>query len=228
MKSKILAFAAILVFGTGVGFFVYGVVFVDSHHLGKPLQGKDVKVKLEKRRHHHKSGIVELLQTEEWTQKSDGSYRLIKTLWQRNGEIAKMVELASENGKGFFKIDRENQKLIWLADRAPFTPEFQSDVARKAEHYVGDGQILGHHVIIQKFSNEPEYGEVHLSTEYNDLVLKMIERFDDATIITEAVEITELKSGALEFEPLPEWEVDYSKMKTDQEKEKQRREEKKE
>lgn len=145
-------------------------------------------------------------------QRSDGSWKQVSTYTSADGKVKKENIGFGLMGRGVFEVNQRNHALYFLSEM-PANPFYSPKDLRRDERYVRDDSVLGYETRVLRFPADDGSGyiENYYAPALHDLLIKTVSVSEEATSVTEAVQIQLGEPSQDEFSSLPDWPIRYDR-----------------
>jgi hypothetical protein len=144
-------------------------------------------------------------------QQANGEWKeVVSYLNSDDGSVIKKVEKYAVNGRGLFKVDEQNKKLVFLGMRPDALIIRSSEELRKDSEFVREESILGYQTfVLRQNLDESNYTEVYTAPDLQGIPLRIDFVSDKSRTTIEAVEV-DLSEDALNgLTVMPDYPIDY-------------------
>lgn len=149
-------------------------------------------------------------------QKSDGTWRQVRTYRNAEGKILKKDISVGVPGQGVFKIDRVQRTLDFISimpskEAAAYVSIYDG---RKDPSYLKDDWVAGHKTYVLRLSSDDGgYMDLYYAPDLDGHLIKMVNVSPYGISVEEPVEIKLGDPDEKVFGSLPKWLVKYDRFK---------------
>jgi len=145
-------------------------------------------------------------------QRSDGSWKQVSTYTSPDGKLQKENIGFGLMGRGVFEVNKRN-RILYFISAMPANPFYSPNDLRRDERYVRDDSVLGYETRVLRFPDDDGSGyiENYYAPALHDLLLKTVSVSEEATSVTEAVQIQLGEPSEDEFRSLPDWPIRFDR-----------------
>lgn len=204
--NNLLKPISILVFVIGVVVLVFGYSINNSN-----IVNRDVKITYIQKAVFANGSQLKNTRRIFRLLKSDGSWKETTIELNEDGSTRKEFVQYAINGRGVFRVDEKNKRLLFIGDRPAQIPVYSAEAARNRPNFIGENSVLGYKTIVTRDRlDESSYMKIHSSVDFNGLRLKWIDMNDNVANIFEATDIRVERITDEEFGSMPNYPVDNS------------------
>lgn len=161
-------------------------------------------------------------------EKSDGSGRSLQAIIERrqqsNGEwketvswfdldgatVIKKTEKYAINGRGLYKVDEENKRLVFLGLRPEEPVAPLPEELRKNPNFVREDSVLGYPTFVSRQDfDKNNYTEIYTAPALQGVSLKTIIGSDESKTVIEAVKVERESKTTSTPTEMPDYPISY-------------------
>lgn len=149
--------------------------------------------------------------TEVRYQKSDGTWKQVRTYFGPDGKMLKEDIAFGQVGRGVFHVDEENKALQFLSQMEAVPVNRAGYDRHKDEKFVREEMVLGYRTEVLRFAKNDgsSYMEEYYAPALGGLAIKTVTVNSRGTSVKEPVQIQLGEPPESEFIVLPGWPVRY-------------------
>ena len=208
-KRNIYKFAA-------VGVFLLGIITVVVGYTERSANIQTAKSPTSFRVVYHQymedaDGKHNIQAITERVQQSNGEWKeIVSYLNPKDGSVDKRVEKFALNGRGLFKVDEQNKKLVFLGLR-PETPNVPSSTDFKnSPDFVREDSLLNYQTFVLRHKiDDSNYTESFIAPSLQGVPLKIVFAAEKNRTVIEAVSIESVEDSPSLIASMPDYPVDY-------------------
>lgn len=149
-------------------------------------------------------------------QKSDGTWRQVRTSRNAEGKILKKDITVGIPGQGVFKINRDQGTLDYISSMPAksVTSYVSITDGRNDPSYLKDDWVAGYKTyVLRFFGDDGGHTDLYFAPDLDGHLVKMVDVTPYGTSIDEPIEIKLGDPDERAFAPLPKWLVKYDRFK---------------
>ena len=148
-------------------------------------------------------------------QKSDGTWKEVRTYHNPDGTVKEINTAFAQIGRGVFQVDEKNRTLTFISFKRVKQLDSTTYDPRKDPRFIREDSVFGYQTQVLRFPEDDGsgYTEIHLAPALQNFPIKQVHVSSKGTAVEEPVKIEVGNPPESVFKSLPDWPVKYDDFK---------------